>query len=105
LLGSASNLRGPNPADLPLDVAADLYARVGGLVKNLVKRSVLDTSGAALKQAGRGIYPLRPSPCELADLTNHAITAESCLASPLGFPTSPIVPVGGPKCQEWVQPV
>jgi hypothetical protein len=49
LLGSGSNLRGPNPADLPLDVAADLYAWVGGLVKKLGKRSVLDTSGAALK--------------------------------------------------------
>jgi hypothetical protein len=33
---------------------------------------------------------------------NHAITAERCLASPLGFQTSPIAPVGGPKCQEWV---
>jgi hypothetical protein len=34
---------------------------------------------------------------------NHAITAERCLASPLGFQTSPIAPVGGPKCQEWVK--
>src|SRR6476661_6827220 len=33
---------------------------------------------------------------------NHAITAERCLASPLGFQTSPIAPVDGPKCQEWV---
>jgi hypothetical protein len=33
---------------------------------------------------------------------NHAITAERCLASPLGFQTSPIAAVGGPKCWEWV---
>src|SRR5229473_471826 len=34
---------------------------------------------------------------------NRAITAERCLASPLGFQTSPIAPVGCPKCQEWVK--
>lgn len=61
---------------LPLGVAADFYARVGGLAKKLGKRFVLDTSGAALKQAGRGIYLLKPSLRELADLTTRQIRTE-----------------------------
>jgi len=33
---------------------------------------------------------------------NYAITAERCLAAPLGFQTLAIAPAGGPKCWEWV---
>jgi 6-phosphofructokinase 2 len=41
---------------LPLGVREDFYARVAGLAQRLGKRMVLDTSGAALKQAGDGIH-------------------------------------------------
>jgi 6-phosphofructokinase 2 len=61
---------------LPLGVAADFYRRVGGVARKLGKRFVLDTSGAALKQAGCGIYLLKPSLRELADLTARQIRTE-----------------------------
>ena len=54
----------------------DFYARVADLAKSLGKRLVLDTSGAALKQAGRGIYLLKPSLRELQDLTGREIRTE-----------------------------
>jgi 6-phosphofructokinase 2 len=61
---------------LPLGVAADFYARVGGLAQKLGKRFVLDTSGAALREAGGGIFLLKPSLRELADLTERQIRTE-----------------------------
>jgi len=60
---------------LPLGVREDFYARVAGLVQKLDKRLVLDTSGAALKQAGHGIYLLKPSLRELQDLVGREIGA------------------------------
>jgi 6-phosphofructokinase 2 len=58
---------------LPLGVPEDFYARVAELAKTLGKRLILDTSGAALKQAGGGIYLLKPSLSELASLTGREI--------------------------------
>jgi 6-phosphofructokinase 2 len=58
---------------LPLGVAEDFYAGVAGLARRLGKRLVLDTSGAALKQAGHGIYLLKPSLRELQDLVGREI--------------------------------
>lgn len=59
---------------LPLGVADDFYARVVGLAQRLGKRLVLDTSGDALKNAGHGIYLLKPSLRELQDLTREIHT-------------------------------
>jgi 6-phosphofructokinase 2 len=61
---------------LPLGVSDDFYARVITLAKSLGKRLVLDTSGPALKQAGGGIYMLKPSLRELEDLTGHEIRTQ-----------------------------
>lgn len=61
---------------LPLGVPADFYERVGALAKRQAKRLVLDTSGAALKQAGHGIYLLKPSLRELEDLMGRQIRSE-----------------------------
>lgn len=54
----------------------DFYARVAELAKTLGKRLILDTSGAALKQAGGGIYLLKPSLRELASLTGREIRTQ-----------------------------
>jgi len=58
---------------LPLGVREDFYARVAQLAQMLGKRFVLDTSGGALKQAGYGIYLLKPSLRELQDLVGREI--------------------------------
>ena len=58
---------------LPLGVPEDFYARVAGLAQKLGKRLVLDTSGAALKRAGHGIYLLKPSLRELQELVGRRI--------------------------------
>lgn len=55
----------------------DFYARVATLAKSLGKRLILDTSGAALKQAGGGIYMLKPSLRELQDLVGRQIRTET----------------------------
>ena len=47
---------------LPLGVPDDFYARVAALAKRHGKRLVLDTSGAALKQAGQGILSAEAEP-------------------------------------------
>ena len=61
---------------LPLGVPEDFYARIAKLAQSLGKRFILDTSGAALKQAGRGIYLLKPSLRELGDLVGSEIRTE-----------------------------
>jgi 6-phosphofructokinase 2 len=61
---------------LPLGVPEDLYARVAKLAQSRGKRFILDTSGAALKQAGRGIHLLKPSLRELGDLVGREIRTE-----------------------------
>jgi len=61
---------------LPLGVPEGFYARVARLARTLGKRLILDTSGAALKQAGRGIYLLKPSLRELGDLVGREIHSE-----------------------------
>ena len=58
---------------LPLGVSDDFYARVAELAHRLGKRMVLDTSGAALKQAGHRIHLLKPSLRELQDLVGREI--------------------------------
>jgi 6-phosphofructokinase 2 len=61
---------------LPLGVPDDFYARVAAQAKSLGKPFVLDTSGAALRQAGGGIYLLKPSLRELEDLVGREIHGE-----------------------------
>ncbi len=61
---------------LPLGVSDDFYARVAQLAQSLGKRLILDTSGPALKQAGGGIYLLKPSLRELEDLTGREIRSQ-----------------------------
>ena len=61
---------------LPLGVPDDFYARVVALAKRHGRRLILDTSGAALKQAGRGVYLLKPSLRELEQLTGCEIRSE-----------------------------
>ena len=58
---------------LPLAVPDDFYARVATLAKRHGKRLVLDTSGAALKQAGQGVYLLKPSLRELEQLVGREL--------------------------------
>jgi 6-phosphofructokinase 2 len=60
---------------LPLGVPEDFYIRVADLAQTLGKRFVLDTSGAALRQA-RGIHLLKPSLRELGDLVGREIRTE-----------------------------
>src|SRR6516165_7920923 len=60
---------------LPLGVREDFYARLAQLAQMRGRRLVLDTSGAALKQAGRGIYLLKASLRELQDLVGREIGA------------------------------
>jgi len=62
---------------LPLGVAPDFYARVGTLVKRYGKRFVLDTSGAALEQAGKGIYLMKPSLRELGEMAGRKLRDEA----------------------------
>ena len=61
---------------LPLGVPDDFYARVVALAKRHGRRLILDTSGAALKQAGQGVYLLKPSLRELEQLTGYEIRSE-----------------------------
>jgi 6-phosphofructokinase 2 len=61
---------------LPLGVPEDFYARIAKLAQTLGKRFILDTSGAALKQAGRGMYLLKPSLRELSDLVGREIRTQ-----------------------------
>jgi 6-phosphofructokinase 2 len=61
---------------LPLGVPEDFYARVAGLAQALGKRLVLDTSGAALKNADHGVFLLKPSLRELQDLAGREIRTE-----------------------------
>src|SRR5271169_4379391 len=61
---------------LPLGVPDEFNGRVAELARLQGKRFVLDTSGAALKQAGLGIYLLKPSLRELADLTGRDICTQ-----------------------------
>ena len=61
---------------LPLGVRDNFYSRVATLAKSLGKRLILDTSGAALKQAGGGVYLLKPSLRELQDLVGREIRTE-----------------------------
>jgi 6-phosphofructokinase 2 len=58
---------------LPLGVASDFYAEVAALAERRGKRFVLDTSGTALAEAGKGVYLLKPSLRELAELTGRKI--------------------------------
>jgi 6-phosphofructokinase 2 len=61
---------------LPPGVPDEFYGRVAELARLQGKRFVLDSSGAALKQAGLGIYLLKPSLRELADLTGRDIRSQ-----------------------------
>jgi 6-phosphofructokinase 2 len=61
---------------LPLGVPDDFYAGIAALAKRRGRQLILDTSGAALKQAGQGVYLLKPSLRELEQLTEREICSE-----------------------------
>jgi len=61
---------------LPLGVFEDFYRRVGELAQRHGRRLVLDTSGAALKEAGHGIYLLKPSLRELEEQSGRDLRSE-----------------------------
>jgi 6-phosphofructokinase 2 len=61
---------------LPPGVPDGFYARVAELARLQGARFVIDTSGPALRQAGLGIYLLKPSLRELSDLTAQEIRTE-----------------------------
>jgi len=61
---------------LPPGVPDGFYARVAAIARQHDARFVLDSSGAPLKRAGLGIYLLKPSLRELADLTGREISTE-----------------------------
>ena len=61
---------------LPPGAPVEFYGRVAELVRQWGKCFVLDTSDAALRQAGKGIYLIKPSLRELADLTARQIRTE-----------------------------
>ena len=61
---------------LPPGVPDGFYARVADLARRQGTRFVIDTSGPALKQAGLGIYLLKPSLRELTYLTGREIRNE-----------------------------
>lgn len=61
---------------LPPGVPDSFYARVAELARLQGTRFFIDTSGPALKQAGLGIYLLKPSLRELVDLTGREIRNE-----------------------------
>lgn len=62
---------------LPLGVADDFYRRVSTLAADGGKRFVLDTSGPALRSAGKGIFLLKPSLSELEGLVARPIRGEA----------------------------
>jgi 6-phosphofructokinase 2 len=73
----------PKPAyivgsgSLPPGVPLDFYARLAERAKGLGARLIVDTSGEALRQAGRGgIYLLKPSLRELQELVGREINDE-----------------------------
>jgi 6-phosphofructokinase 2 len=61
---------------LPPGVPDDFYKRVADLAARRGKLLILDTSGVALRSAGSGIYLLKPSLSELADLAGRPIRSE-----------------------------
>ena len=61
---------------LPPGVPDGFYARVAELARLQGARFVIDTSGPALRQAGLGIYLLKPSLRELVDLIGREIRNE-----------------------------
>jgi len=61
---------------LPLGVSDDFYSRVVAMATRCGRRLVLDTSGAALRNAGHGVYLLKPSLTELEGLLGRQIQTE-----------------------------
>ena len=62
---------------LPVGVPEDFYARVAEVAKRYGRRFILDTSGPALKAAGKGVYLLKPSLRELEELAGRAVGGEA----------------------------
>ena len=59
---------------LPRGVPGDFYVRVAALAERKGAKLVLDTSGAALREAsGRGLYLIKPSLGELQDLVGRSL--------------------------------
>ena len=61
---------------LPRGVPSDFYAKVVGLAKDMGSRVIVDTSGLGLRQAGHGVYLIKPSLEELRDLTQRRIDTD-----------------------------
>ena len=71
------------------------YARVAELARLRGTRFVIDTSGPALKQAGLGIYLLKPSLRELVDLTGPTRLALSARFEEFRFALDSLVEEAG----------
>jgi len=61
---------------LPLGTPDDFYSRVAALATRCKKPLILDTSGAALRNAGPGVYLLKSSRNELESLVGRALQTE-----------------------------
>jgi 6-phosphofructokinase 2 len=58
-------------------IGPDFYARVGQVAHAAGARFILDTSGEALRQAGQGVYLVKPSIRELRDLVGDDLSQEA----------------------------
>jgi 6-phosphofructokinase 2 len=61
---------------LPPGVQADFYPQVESITSRLGAKLVIDASGIALRQAGKGIYLLKMSLTELEDFVGHSLDEE-----------------------------
>ena len=61
----------------PPGVPPDVYARVARLARDIGARLILDTSGEALRQAGDGVYLIKPNLRELQDLVGRELRGDA----------------------------
>lgn len=61
---------------LPPGVPNDFYAQVDAVVSRVGAKLVVDASGTALREAGKGVYLLKMSRTELEDFVGHALDTE-----------------------------
>lgn len=62
---------------LPPGITPDFYARVGEVARSSGARFILDTSGEALRNAGQGVYLVKPSIRELRELIGGELSEEA----------------------------
>jgi len=72
---------------LPKDVPGDIYARLARVANDKVARTILDSSGPALKVAldAGGIYLAKPNLAELEQLVGHPLDRQGAIEEALQF--------------------